>query len=387
MSRLKIGLVMPGFSADESNWAIPVLLNNVRKLAEQHEVHVFALRYPSEQHTYTVYGATIHAFGWGTRAGLRRVGLLAQAIKSITAESRRAPFDVLHGLWADEPGFAAVVAGRWLRVPVIVSLMGGEMVSMPQIGYGHQLSRSARWMIGRSLRLADQVTTGSTSLAALTTSVTGSQPIVAPLGVDTAHFSPGKSDILAGGFRLLNVASLIPIKNQALLLRALVEVRRHVLDVHLHIVGGGPLRSELERLAHSLNMAEAVTFHGEISHDRLPAYYRAADLCLLTSHYESQSMVALEAAACERVTIGTEVGVLPELVPPEYLVAGDDDRRLAGIITQLATNHDLRNQLSRQAHQCTIADFTLEQAIMRWLTLYEQPGRRSTPSPARTGRE
>ena len=183
------------------------------------------------------------------------------------------------------------------------------------------------------------------------------------------------------------MASLIPIKNQALLLRALVEVRRHVLDVHLHIVGGGPLRSELERLAHSLNMAAAVTFHGEISHDRLPAYYRAADLCLLTSHYESQSMVALEAAACDRVTIGTEVGVLPELVPPEYLVSANDYQSLAGIITQLATNHDLRNQLSRQAHQRTMADFTLDQAIMRWLTLYEQPGRRSTPSPARTGRE
>jgi glycosyltransferase involved in cell wall biosynthesis len=384
MKRLKIGLIVPGFSADESNWGIPVLLNTVRKLAAQHEVHVFALRHPPQPRTYTVYGATVHALGGGTLAGLHRMGLLARAMKAITTAAQSTPFDVLHGLWADEPGFAAIVAGRWLRVPVIVSLMGGEIVKIPQIDYGHQLSRSARRMIAWSLRLADQITVGSGSLAALTERTTGRRPILTPLGVDTAHFSPGESGILTGEFKLLNVASLIPIKNHSTLLHALGEVRRHVPNIHLHIVGDGTLRSELERLTRSLEIEASVTFHGKISHDHLPAYYRAADLCVLTSHYESQGMVALEAAACGCVTIGADVGLLPELVLREHLASSGDVAGLARIITELAINHDLRHQLNHRAFQLTLENFTLDQAITRWLTLYEQQATRSTQPTSRT---
>src|SRR5690606_4402269 len=127
MKRLKIGLVVPGFSADETDWCIPALLTTVRKLAEDHEIHVFTLRYPPEKRSYSVYGATVHALGGGTKAGLHRVSLLSRAVRSIANQARHAPFDVLHGLWADEPGFIALIAGKLLHTPVIVSLMGGEM--------------------------------------------------------------------------------------------------------------------------------------------------------------------------------------------------------------------------------------------------------------------
>ena len=56
---MKIGLVVPGFSADEQDWCIPALLDYVRVLAQQAEVHVFTLRWPERGGTYSVYGATV----------------------------------------------------------------------------------------------------------------------------------------------------------------------------------------------------------------------------------------------------------------------------------------------------------------------------------------
>ena len=136
---MRIGLITPGFSASETDWCIPALLALVRELARHDEVEVFTLRYPHRRESYHVYGAAVHAFGGGLAAGVSRLALLGNAMASIVRRHRRRPFDVLHGLWADEPGFLAVAGGRLLGVPSVVSLMGGELVGLRDIGYGGQL--------------------------------------------------------------------------------------------------------------------------------------------------------------------------------------------------------------------------------------------------------
>ncbi len=107
----------------------------------------------------------------------------------------RRTFDVLHGLWADEPGFLAVSAGRLLGVPAVVSLLGGELVALPEIGYGGQLSRSNRWLTGQALRHAHAVTTGSELLREIAAPCVGRGRLaVQPLGVDTHLFCPAQPD-------------------------------------------------------------------------------------------------------------------------------------------------------------------------------------------------
>jgi hypothetical protein len=100
---MRIALITPGFSASASDWCIPVLLDHVRELAREHEVHVFALRYPHRRERYEVYGATVHPCGGADARGLDRGPLLARAYRAIRAEARRRPFDLYHAFWADEP--------------------------------------------------------------------------------------------------------------------------------------------------------------------------------------------------------------------------------------------------------------------------------------------
>jgi glycosyltransferase involved in cell wall biosynthesis len=382
---MKIGLIVPGFSASESDWCIPALLNLVRELGRMYSVHVFALRYPHWRRRYTVHDAQVHAFGAGLASGLGRLPLLTQALAGIVAEARRRPFDVLHGVWADEPGFLAVTAGRLLGIPAIVSVAGGELVGFADIGYGGQLSRINRWMIRWALHTAHQVTVGSHLLSQSAAAHGASTRLsVIPLGVDTSQFMPcrrtsqpvNESSAHNAPRRLLHVASLVPVKDQATLLRAFAQVvaefSTEFPGVVLDIAGDGPLRQPLQALAETLGIGAQVHFHGSVPHQQLPDLYRAADLCLLSSRHESQNLAVLEAAACGVPVVGTAVGVVPELAPPDCVAAVGDAAALAAAALRLLGDDERRTSLGQT--QCEIVQrrFALDYTVEKLAALYGQ---------------
>ncbi len=375
---MRIGLITPGFSADERDWCIPALLDLVRELSSRHDVHVLTLRYPHQRRTYQVFGATVNALGGATAGGIHRLPLLTRALIAIRRAHRQAPFDVLHALWADEPGFLAVSAGRLLGVPAVVSLLGGELLALPEIGYGGQLGRSNRWLTGQALRHAHVVTAGSELLREIAAPYAGrGRLVVRPLGVDTHLFCPVQPDgvaesvlSLAGEIKLLHVASLVPIKDQVTLLRSVALVAKQHAGVHLHVLGDGPLRVSLDIEAHALNLSEQVTFHGDVPHERLPDFYRAADLFVLSSRYESQSLVVLEAGACGCPAAGTAVGILPELLQPEHLASVGDWEALAAAIGRLLEQPQRLAEAGLAAYRLVNSRYSLSQTVQEFETLY-----------------
>ncbi|MFQ5340970.1 MAG: glycosyltransferase [Anaerolineae bacterium] len=371
---MKIGLILPGFSAGESDWCIPAQLNLVRRLACRAEVHVFPLRYPHHRRPYTVYGAAVHPQGGAEIRGVGRAALLARTLTAVAAEHRRRPFDILHGMWADEPGFIAVAAGRLLGVPAVVSLLGGELVGLPDIGYGGQLSLISRWLTRVALRQATQVTAGSAYLRRLARPLVPPDRLLPiPIGVDTDLFHPGPANpgcLAEGEVRLLHVGSLVPVKDQATLLRAFSRVVSQIPDAHLHIVGDGPLRHDLERLAELLGIAPKVTFHGAVPHERMPACYRAADLCVLSSRHEGQELVTLEAAACGRATVGTAVGLLPDLAPASQVAPVGDAQALVDALLEVIQDPQAITAMGQASREAVEAGYTLEQTVARLVQLY-----------------
>lgn len=335
---MKVGLIVPGFSADAADWCIPVLVDVVRELSQRAEMHVFALRYPHRRARYRLHGAQVHALGGGVVRGLGRASLLAAALGSVTAEHRRSPFAVLHGLWADEPGFVAVTAARLFGIPAVVSIMGGELLAMRDIGYGGHLAASNRLLSVMALR-------GATCVTAASAQATGLARPALPAerrwrmtrlgwGIDPCLFTPcGPIRELAGSMRVLHVGSLVPIKDQATLLRAIARVRQTEPGVHLHVVGDGPLRAQLAAQARELGLASSITFHGHVERRELAAYYRGADVVAVSSRYEAQLVVALEAALCGTPLVGTAVGLVADFAPEaaRSVPVGDDGALAAAL--------------------------------------------------------
>jgi glycosyltransferase involved in cell wall biosynthesis len=375
-STMRVAIVTPGFSADEDDWCIPALLNLVRRLARDHDVHVFALRYPYRCDNYAISGATVHAFGGATARGRSRVELLWSALRALVSAHRRQPFDVFHAFWADEPGFLAVTAGALCQRPSLVSMMGGELVELPSLGYGGQLNRANRWLTATALRRATFVTSGSFYQDRTTRAFVSPQKLtVLPLGIDLEMFSPDPSASaplvdLDGEPALLSVGSLVPVKDQATLLGAFGKAREHLPQAHLHLVGDGPLRSVLEEHTRLLSIGETVTFHGGVRHERLPGYYRVADLFVLTSRHESQGLAPLEAAGCGCPVVGTAVGVIPELSESGTASRPGDAASIAREISALSRDRNSRDQRANHGLTLVRERFALDRTASRLVALY-----------------
>lgn len=140
------------------------------------------------------------------------------------------------------------------------------------------------------------------------------------------------------------MGSLEPVKDPVTLMRAFALTVARRPGARIDIVGDGALRTPLERLARALGIAEAVTFHGRLPRHELPAMYRAADLLVISSRHEAQSMVAIEAAACGLPVVGTRVGAVVDLEAAGAAVTMPplDHVALAEAILGLASDRERR---------------------------------------------
>ena len=375
---MRIGLITPGFSASEEDWCVPALLDLVRVLAEHDEVTVFALRYPHRQNRYAVYGAEVWPTGGAQRAGLARLPILLRTLARILRQGRRRRFDVLHALWAHEPGLLAVLAGRWLKVPVAVSILGGELANLPDLDYGGERSRANRWLVARALGGADRVTVGSRWLGrCLEGQVPAAKLRRQPLGVDGDRFRPGSpgsaAPPLAGDPKLLQVASLSPVKDHKTLLAAFAIVAGRYPGAHLHLVGEGELEGPVRAQAAELGLAERVVLHGAVDHGSLVDFYRQADLYVQSSRFESQGMAVLEATFCGCPVVGTGVGVAPELSATVGSATPGDAADLARLMDAVLGDSARRERLIRAQAEAA-REFELRAVVDRLRQHYRRLG-------------
>jgi len=176
-------------------------------------------------------------------------------------------------------------------------------------------------------------------------------------GVDTTVFRPGPAGEtvrarlgLAGRPVVLCVSRLVPRKGQDTLIRAWPRVLAARAaaggqEPVLLIVGDGPYRKDLDRLAGRLSVTGSVRFTGPVPEADLPGYYAAADIFAMPCRtrrggldVEGLGIVYLEASAAGLPVIGGDSGGAPDAIEPGesgYVVPGRDLDALTGRLTAL----------------------------------------------------
>jgi glycosyltransferase involved in cell wall biosynthesis len=203
---------------------------------------------------------------------------------------------------------------------------------------------------------------------------------VIPLGVDARLFTPqgiskapnSNRTQIRTQKRLLHVASLNKVKDQATLLRAMQHVVKHEPDVHLDIIGEDTLNGAVQAHCAELGLNHCVTFHGFLPTDEIVPFYRRADLFVLPSRHDAAPVVVLEAAMCGIPTIGTAVGYVKDWAPERaYAVPISDSDALAdGILTLL--HDDERRRRMGQAAQAWALAHDADWTAQRFEDLYTQ---------------
>jgi glycosyltransferase involved in cell wall biosynthesis len=364
---------------------IPTLLALIERLARDHVVVVYVLRYHDRPCRYRLLGASIEDLG--SPPGLRR-----QYSALVDALRRDGPFDVMHAMWAMPAGIVAACAGRRLHIPVVLTADSGEFVAVPEVGYGLQRTMRHRLGVAAAMRLASQVTVCSGYMDRLARRH-GVSPVIIPLGVNGEVFRPpaGRDPGAASGgppWRLLHVASLNPVKDQALLLDAFRRVVEALPPgaVHLDIVGEDTMDGVVQRRAASLGLNGQVRFHGGLPTSAVVPLYQQADLVVISSRHEAACVVALEAAATGVPVVGTDVGYLNDWSPHRAVaVPVGDAPALARSIVDLLGDPGRRRTLARAAREWSLAH-DADWTAVRFAALYEDlraTRRRGMPLRAR----
>jgi glycosyltransferase involved in cell wall biosynthesis len=395
---MRLAVVIPGFQSDPDDWCIPVFTNLARELAEMAEIHVFALRYPQRKDNYMIGKVHVHSIGAGAIGRFRlfgwSLGKLWSDFQRIFEEQHRiAPFDAVVGIWATESGWLAVRAAKKFGLKSLIHLSGGEVVNIPYIQYGNRGTTIAGRLVNQSLDGADVITVPSEPVERALWrmrkeidyhSVKSRLRHWAP-GVDTAMFSPTVAEVKrpSGPFTFVNVGSLLPVKGQRLLIRAMGRLRNRLksdFNIYLRIVGSGPHLNDLLHEMKYHKLEGYVTFEGEVSHDRLPELYRNSSAFLLGSHHEAQCMALLEAMSAGLPWVAPAVGVVPNVArtdvgeTPSGMIFDSRDPGLVASTMQsmIELPEDERRKWGMQARSRVLRSYEMRTQARRLLDMVEE---------------
>jgi phosphatidylinositol alpha-1,6-mannosyltransferase len=258
---------------------------------------------------------------------------------------------------------------RWFRIPFIVFAHGNEILETIQ-------KKSKRQQL--ALRLANRVLASSRYTAGIAQQA-GADPErirVRWPGCDSDFFRPmvAKDDLrqkLLGARHsdrvILTVGNLVSRKGQDMVIRALPALCRRVPDLVYMIVGDGPCRGELERLAMDLGVRDRVTFVGRVPDEDLPDLYALCDVFVMASRerleendVEGFGMVLLEASACGKPVVGGRSGGVPDALADGVsglLVDPLNPEEITEALASLLTDHDLATHLGEQGRLRVVHEF------------------------------
>jgi phosphatidylinositol alpha-1,6-mannosyltransferase len=292
-----------------------------------------------------------HRFLWPTPATRR---LLAELVDGWGA--RVVVFGDAMPLAAMGPGLAS------RGIPYLVAAHGFDywlsLLPGAHAGLAYMTSRAARVPVMCSQFIARVVRTA----------VPDGVPVsVMYPGADIEAFRPGLSTDqvrqrhgLAGRPVVACVSRLVARKGQDVLIRAMPFVRRRVPDAVLLVVGDGPHRSTLERLA-AVAPSGSVAFAGQVSEADLPSYYTVGDVFAMPCRtrlggleVEGWGNVFIEAAACGRpVVVGDSGGARESVVDGEtgVLVDGRNVEQVADAVSGLLQDPALAEQMGKAGRE------------------------------------
>jgi glycosyltransferase involved in cell wall biosynthesis len=334
---------------------IPAFVWLIERLARHHELHVYSYNQEIDPAEWDLFGARVHNVG--NTPGWRR-----RLFAAFDREHKRAPFELIHGIFSWAAIYAALLGARY-RLPVLYHAEGGDLVRLADIGFGARCTARGRLAQRAAIRGATRVSVPSVYMQRLASELAVDAELV-PVGVALDKWpaaSPRPRDP-GRPARLLHVGDLRAVKAQDVLLAAARKLHDDGVDFVLDVVGLDTMSGALQCSADAQAIASKLRFHGHLERDALRSFMLDADLLLVTSRHEGSPIAMLEAAVVGVPTAGTAVGHLFDWAPRAAVaVRIGDAEALARETAALLSNDERRLEIATEAQRRAVsydADYT-----------------------------
>jgi len=368
----RIAIFVPGGLGDvRSGIHIPTLYSLVERLSYRFEIVAYSHRLPDEQPTLKRCGnATVkylnatHQTDPATRATV--------FLKAFLQDNREHPFALLHGMWGIPFGLYAVLLNKLLGIPTVVSLLGRETASIPEINYGDLRKQPQKWL---TLWLCENATTltvqSKYQLEQLRAhGLKRNNVKVIPHGVDTSRFASRKNGNSAPPYHFISVGDKNRLKDPFTLLKAFALITQQV-DARLRLIGEDHLHGELQMFVDELGISQRVEFFDYIPHDEIPNHLSWADILLHTSLSEGGGASVLEATTHGVLVCGTRVGFLSDFEDTIAVAVDVGDYQSLADKTLSLIHEESRQRLFRQRGREWSSAHDVDWTTQKYSELYE----------------
>jgi glycosyltransferase involved in cell wall biosynthesis len=254
-------------------------------------------------------------------------------------------------------------------VALLVKNLKQPFVFGPLSAHFYERPRSERVFLPLTSRLHKATVQRCAKLIAITnqtrslykTFVDEEKMSVIPFGVDTETFKPLKEEQRQEKLRMLYAGSLYALKGLPYLLKTLANVKKLGLRANLIIIGEGEQKESLMVLAKALRIEKEVKFEGRVPYSNMPKYYNQCDVFCYPTLGEPFGKAVIEAMACGKPVIATNVGGPAEIIQDRVnglLVPPANPEAMAAQIVRLMGDENERRKIGRKAREAVLLHFS-----------------------------
>lgn len=279
--------------------------------------------------------------------------------------------DLIHAHYASSYGLIGALSDFH---PYILSVWGADIFEFPNKSFLH------RELLKFNLKKADNILSISHTMAEATRQYSSKPIKVIPWGVDLNTFRPRKgpnlfheNDLIIGTIKGLEEQYGVEYLIKAF---QILRAKYPYLPLKLLIVGGGSLEQSLKALVKELNLADDTIFAGRISHDSVPDYHNMLSIYVALSVIDSESfgVAVVEASACEKPVVVSNVGGLPEVVEngtTGFVVSPRNPEKAAEAIEKLILDKELCLKMGQAGRERVKKLYRWEDSVRQMISIYQ----------------
>ncbi|MDP8298205.1 MAG: glycosyltransferase, partial [Candidatus Orphnella occulta] len=339
-----------------------------KSLKSYYNVSVLAPSFPGAEKLENMGGVKVHRFSYFFPASLQRLttgeGILANMGRNkflmfqlpflffslfynLIKIVKKEKIDIINSHWIIPQGLVCALVKKFLRVRHVLTIHSAGIFTLKRQG---ALGRAiARYIIRRCDLVIPVSCYIKTTLDGMVSEKYNYKII--PMGVDIEFFNRDKpEDILpvlretGKKLKLLFVGKMIEKKGLKFLLEALSILKQRGRDFKLDVIGGGPLKENIESYVKTLNLSADISFSGWVLNRRLPELYDSCDIAVVPSVFDSKQetegmpVVILEAMAMGAPVLASDISGIPDIVEHGYngwLIRPGDSSAIAGQIDEI----------------------------------------------------
>jgi glycosyltransferase involved in cell wall biosynthesis len=352
-------------SAHTRKWAISLA-------ARGYEIGIFSLRktetnwfeqYPSI-HIFNSEGFSSDKFHISSALKLSYL----QFIPAMKAAIKAFKPDIVHAHYATSYGLLGVRSGFH---PLIISVWGSDIFEFPKKSLLHRL------LVFNNLKSADAIFSTSEIMKKEILHYVNREVAVTPFGVDVNEFSPKPAGpVFEGNPKVIGtIKSLEDNYGIDVLIKAFAGVKRKYSgELKLLICGNGTKEKALKQLAEETGFSKDIFFAGRIPQTEVPLYHNRIDIFVNVSLQESFGVAVVEAMACEKPVIVTNVGGLTEVVNERngIFVPPSDVEKTSAAMLELLNNPEKAIAMGKEGRKIALEKYDWQKNLDAIEKLYRK---------------